>query len=186
MNQAITIEKVGPRLYFRGDTYPIRDAIKAMGGHWDGDERAWWVGTAKRASAESLAARPATGPGPEGERPRESPDAIRLTGKGRYKGRDYYLGATTRDGSRVRLLTLPDAGGKFLDFWADAALVDQFSRYQPREYRGRTEHTTLGSIARFVARQANPATRRGQCYECGSWGPSGEPCPECGGEGSYV
>jgi hypothetical protein len=213
------IERAGARVYFLGDTYPLKDRIKSLGGHWDGDRRAWWVGARKLAEAEALVAgaegfaTPASaaaarslglsGDTPAGivcdrlreegrdreaeavARPKQRPDDVRLTGKGRYKGRDYYLGSSTRDGSRVRLLTLPDAGGDYLDFWADTAAVEVTRRYQPREYRGRTESTTLGSIARFLARQANPATRRGECTECGAWGPSGEPCSECGGEGSY-
>lgn len=223
---AVTLERAKARVYFLGDTYPIRGDIKALGGHWDGDRRAWWVGAAKLAQAEALVAsigatptresaaladsvglRPEAPAGmvtdklrEEGRdadadaiaRPREDPGAIRLSGKGRYKGRDYYLGATTRDGRRVRLLTLPDAQGAYLDFWADAAAVEVTKTYQPREVTygygrlRRTEHTTLGSIARFVARQRDPATRRGCCTECGSYGPVGLPCRDCGGEGSYA
>jgi hypothetical protein len=186
----ITLAREGSRLYFCGDTYSIKDDIKRLGGHWDGDSRRWWIGLAKQAQAEQLVQRqPVAAPAP-GERAPEDPDKIRLTGKGKYKGRSYYLGAYTRVGDRVRLLTLPGPDGKYLDFWADVREVTVEKTYQPRTVgRGRyasQEHTTLGSIARFIARQSNPATRRGQCYECGEWGPAGEPCSECGGEGSYV
>lgn len=47
---------MGQRVYFLGNTFPAKDRIKAMGGHWDGDARAWWVGAAKQADAEKLLA----------------------------------------------------------------------------------------------------------------------------------
>jgi hypothetical protein len=147
--------------------------LEALGGHWDGDRRAWWVGAAKASEAEALVARLAAvpWPAPGAPRPAEDPDSIRLTGKGRYKGRVYYAGAITRDGTRVRLLTLPDASGKYLDFWVPCSEV---KRYQPREYRGRIEYTTLGSIARFLAREQRAR-------------PAGEPvCAECGKSGELV
>ena len=101
---AITIEKQGQRIYFLGDTFAVKDRIKAMGGHWDGERRAWWVGAKKATEAEAIVAGLANTPA--GEPVKQSPDDIRLTGKGRYKGREYFAGSITRDGSRVRLLTL--------------------------------------------------------------------------------
>lgn len=53
---AVTIEKVGSRVYFAGNTFPVKDAIKGMGGHWDGDRKQWWVGAAKMKAAEELVA----------------------------------------------------------------------------------------------------------------------------------
>ena len=49
----------------------------------------------KLAAAEALVA----GSAAPVERGPEDPDKIRLTGKGQYKGRTYYLGASTRDGA---------------------------------------------------------------------------------------
>ena len=170
---AITIERQGQRVYLVGDTYAVKDRIKAMGGHWDGERRAWWIGAAKAAEAQALvgglASTPAASPA------KQDPSEIRLTGKGRYKGREYYAGAITRDGSRVRLLTLPDASGNYLDFWAPCAEVEEVKRYQPRErtYRGHTttEYTTLGGIARFVERERrNRAEGGAVCAECGKSG----------------
>lgn len=122
-------------------------------------------------------------------KPKQDPDDIRLTGKGRYKGREYYAGSITRDGQKVRLLTLPDADGKFLDFWAFCSEVEQTKKYEPREvwdgrrYSGRTvtQYTTLGSIAKFIRRQKNPDTARVQCHECDAWHNASESCHECGG-----
>jgi len=39
----ITIEKEGRRYYFSGNTYPIKDDIRSLGGKWDRDRRQWWV-----------------------------------------------------------------------------------------------------------------------------------------------
>jgi hypothetical protein len=121
--------------------------------------------------------------------PKQDPHDIRLTGKGRYKGREYYAGAITKDGMRVRLLTLPDASGDYLDFWAPCSEVEQTKEYRPREvwvgrrYSGktRTVYTTLGAIADFIARQRDPDTRRVQCPECDAWHDLGSACTECGG-----
>lgn len=187
---AITLERAGSRIYILGDTYPVKDRIKAAlnmdGKNFDRERKAWWVGLAKAADAEKLVAElNAAPPVPPGERLPDDPDKIRLTGKGRYKGREYFAGAITRDGSKVRLLTLPDAQGKFLDFWAPCDMVEQTKTYTPREYRGRTEYTTLGSIAAFIERQKNPDTARGRCTECDHYGPAGQTCEECH-EGTHV
>ena len=198
-----SIESIeGARVYVRtayGE--PAVQALKQLGAHWDRERRLWWVGKAKLAQVQEClvgADRAQDESAARGEDsatyPRESPDDIRLTGKGEYKGRSYYIGSTTKDGTRCRLLTLPDAEGHYLDFWADINQVTIVKRYQSREVwdgrrysnRTRTQYTTLGSIARFVAQQKDPATRRGRCTECDAYGPCGEPCSECGGEGSYV
>lgn len=111
--------------------------------------------------------------------PKEDPANIRLTGKGRYKGREYYAGSKTHDGLRVRLLTLPDANGNYLDFWADTAEVERTKTYEPRQvwdgrrYSGktRTVYTTLGSIADFIAEQrAARANGEPVCAGCGKAG----------------
>ncbi len=176
---AVTLQREGRRVYLCGDTYPVRDRIKAIGGHWDGSGRRWWVGAEKAAEAEAIAAEagalPAPEPGaPPEPRPPANPNSLRLDGKGEYKGRVYFIAAWGREGARCRLVTLPDRDGKFLDFWADAALVRVVKRYKPRTFRGRTEYTTLGSIARFVSDRREAEAR-------------GEPlCAACGGPGDLV
>lgn len=40
----ISIETQGRRHYLRGDTYPIKDALRAAGAHWDAEAKAWWTG----------------------------------------------------------------------------------------------------------------------------------------------
>lgn len=47
----------GRRVYFLGHTYPVRHDIRNMGGKWDADRKAWWVGKAKLDEAKSLVSR---------------------------------------------------------------------------------------------------------------------------------
>jgi hypothetical protein len=49
IDSTVIYEVVGARVYVLGQTYPIRDAIRAAGGHWDTDRKAWWIGATKRA-----------------------------------------------------------------------------------------------------------------------------------------
>jgi hypothetical protein len=135
--------------------------------------------------------------------PQVDPDRVRLVAKVKYKGRTYYatwLGVTKRGNYAAKLVTLPNAQGGYEEFWADC--VEQIHKeepnkatilrmYTPHEIRryGRlvsTEYQTLGRMARFLKDQKDPGKSRGQCTECGHWGPSGEPCSECGGEGTHV
>ena len=39
-----------------GNTYPIKDQIKALGGKWDADQRAWMVPANKAEEAKALVA----------------------------------------------------------------------------------------------------------------------------------
>ncbi len=39
-----------------GNTYPVKDAIKALGGRWDAAAKAWLVPTDKAAAARNLVA----------------------------------------------------------------------------------------------------------------------------------
>jgi hypothetical protein len=184
---AITVKKEGTRVYFEGNTFAVKDRIKSIGGRWDGDSKRWWVGAVKLDAATKLAeelsapvpAAAADAPaGEEGE-----PDSTRVLGKVKYKGRSFYLLAETADLTRCRIATL-----KGKAFWADCSACSLEKRYQPRErwngVRGRGSkqvmvHQTLGSIRSFIAKQDDPRTRRGECTECGHWGPSGETCSEC-------
>lgn len=170
----LTLEKVGQRVYLVGLPFLAKDDAKETlgmtGKNWDGERRLWFVGVAKLAAAEAFAAKIND---PNAAKLVESPDQIRLTGKGRYKGTVYYAGAVVN--GRVRLLTLPDADGKFLDFWADCREVEEVKTYTPRQvWDGRrgsnnkvTVYTTLGSIAKFIADQ-KAAEKAGlpQCAAC--------------------
>ena len=37
-----------------GNTYPVKDQLKALGGRWDADRKAWMVPEAKAAEAQAL------------------------------------------------------------------------------------------------------------------------------------
>lgn len=51
-----SIDKQGSRIYVRGTYYgdPSIPKLKSLGAHWDPQERAWWVGTAKQSDIEQL------------------------------------------------------------------------------------------------------------------------------------
>lgn len=178
---SITLECTGKRIYFIGNTFSVKDQIKSLGGHWDGDRKAWWIGLTKKAEAESLAGNLA---GLSDAPRQESTDDIKVIGKAKYKGRSYYVRWVGRckDGSYKARLTVLDAK---IDFWVKCA--------EPHEYQVTgegdvakiekmyQEPKTLGSLARFVADQKNPDTRRVQCPECDAWHDADERCRECGG-----
>lgn len=44
----VRLETDGRRVYVRGDSYPIRGALRGAGCHWDPDAKAWWIGSEKR------------------------------------------------------------------------------------------------------------------------------------------
>ena len=54
-SSSITTERIGRRTYFRGETFSHKEAIKNAGGHWDKDQRAWWIGS--DADAQALVTR---------------------------------------------------------------------------------------------------------------------------------
>jgi hypothetical protein len=142
----IKLETKGRRTYIVGDTYPIKGILKDCGAKWDGDARAWWLGSAAKA-AEVLARvggndAPDTAPA---ERPQETlTDDSRIQGKAKYKGKTYILvwTGTTKKGEACKLA--------FSDgtrvFWADRAECEIVRSYRPNEYRGRTEYMTFGRL----------------------------------------
>ena len=180
---AITVqigtEKIGARIYVTGNTFAIKQQLKDAGCHWDGERKQWWIGAAKAAAISQLVA--AT----DGKEVAEDLSRCRVYGKVQYKGRTYYVIAQGQE--RLRLTVLDGS----ISFWAAAGECEWVKRYEPRTRfagyrRGQvTEYQTLGDLQHFVKAQKNPDTRRGECTECGSWGPSGEACSECGGEGHY-
>lgn len=88
----------------------------------------------------------------------------------RYKGREYYRLAQTRDGRRV-LLAFRDGT---CQFWADAALTETVKIYG-REWRGRTVYPSLGQLLaareewlrKSPAERAEAAARSALIQECG-------------------
>jgi hypothetical protein len=146
----ISTEKIGARIYVTGNTFPVKNQLKAAGCHWDGDRKQWWIGAAKAADISSIVGNLANQPAPKedlGER--------RVYAKVEYKKRTYYVIAEGAD--RVRLTVLDGS----IDFWADKAECNLIKEYQPRQvWDGRrysnntvTRYTTLGSLRDFIAQR---------------------------------
>lgn len=176
---AIRTEAIGSRIYFFGDTFAVKEKIKAMGGHWDGDKKGWWVGKAKQAAAEKLAGSLGTSASGGGAAKKaEDASDIQVVGKARYKGKSYFVrwaGVTKRGNYAFRLVSLD---GK-LDFWADGS---------PGEGRGRAEHEkqaawdkqyqepkTLRSLQKFVDEKREEEQAEKQRAEHVKKASSGEP-----------
>jgi hypothetical protein len=171
---AITLQTEARRIYFVGDTFAIKDKIKSLGGHWDGDRRAWWIGSGKTEEATQLIAAcnaPASAVATS-EKPKVSDDS-KVVAKAKYKGRTYYVlwMGMTRSGTEKARLTVLDGS---IDFWADLSACEIVKRYQPREhtYRGHatTQYTTLGGIRRFIEEQREGERTGNICAECGKAG----------------
>lgn len=182
----------GARIYVQtAYDEPVVAELKNLGAHWDAEKKLWWVGAKKRAEVEALlvasdAAKDAGGP----EKAPENLDDARVHAQVEYKGRKYYVVAETADLTRCRLTTL-DGTAPFWAACADCNLVKRYEgreRWDGRRYSGRTitVYPTIGGLRRFRDRQKGPETARGECTECGAYGPRGQSCTECGGEGSYV
>ncbi len=163
----ISLDVQNSRIYLRGNTYPAKDKIKAAGGHWDADERAWWVGKAKLTAAQEIAGAVSTSSAPQ--KPESLSDETAIRGKAAYKGKSGYLilwiGTTSR-GEAVKLAFRD--GSKV--FWADKADVVVEKTYQDREWRGRTEPgMTFGRLNRLRDEYA-AAKKDGleACHKCSS------------------
>lgn len=188
----INITTEGRRVYVTGDTYPIRETISQCGGHWDGDRKAWWVGTAKKAEIESAIQKqigqPVQPANAGGNQAKEAPGLdAKIAGRAEYKGKPYYIAGrvvdytdvapvTTRDGAKVLLYA---RDGSF-QFWAARSEVTV-----TKEYRGAT---TIRKVQDYA--QAVKSGKAGTCAECGrsstrlitctdSSSLAGDCCPSC-------
>lgn len=181
----VTLERAGARVYLVGLAFADKDRAKSVlgmtGANWDRERRQWWCGLAKLGAAEALAAelngRPAPEAKPPGaeqktDAPAEDVSACRVYAKVRYNGREYYQIAETRDGVRVRLCTLDEAGPVF---WAEKLKCELLKTYQPRETgRGRHSrivHQTVGGLRKFRDEQRKKkAAGAPTCVACGKAG----------------
>ena len=69
-----------------GNTYPVKDQIKALGGRWDANEKGWRVAAAKAGEARQLVeGAPKSAPRASSGRGRNW-DAGRFNGYGRPRG----------------------------------------------------------------------------------------------------
>lgn len=200
----IATETVGRRTYIRGNTYPHRDALRDAGCHWDGQARAWWIGSADKAAelVASLAPAAAEPAANGGERKEPGLNAT-VAGRAEYKGKTYYIAGRidrgdtryddrvhvveTRDGAKVLLYS---RDGK-LQFWAAREAVSTLKRYDyPQTIRSLREYAEKAKQARGKAADAS-GDEDDECHTCernfrsGRWAPycgSGDydDCPTCG------
>lgn len=144
MENKITIEKIGRRHYVTGNTYSIKDQLRAAGCKWDSDKKAWW--TSKSEVAEKFsnvsASRPAE----------KTCDDLEVIGRATYKGRSYYVVWTgqTKFGFGWKLAF--SDGSK--TFWAkqENGEPSWINRYE--------EKRTIGSLRRYAERQQEQRRNR--------------------------
>lgn len=163
----IELREEGSRIYIVGNTFACKATIKAAGGHWDGDRRAWWVGKSKRSDIEAALA----GAKPE-ERAENRP--VTVMGKASYKGRSYYVrwsGRCKSGAEKFRLVTLDEK----LDFWANADACTWEKVYP--------EVRSLAGIRRFI-QQKKELEKGGECPRCAAMERSGKWGAYCG-SGDY-
>lgn len=185
----ITFEPQGKRVYVIGNTFPIKSAIKEAGGHWDGERKAWWIGAGKKEDLEKAISGVS-----QAEAPKEEPEVYdgEVQGKAEYKGRSYFIRweGTTAKGESFRLVSFDGR----LSFWASADQVVVTKRYEAREQRNfygrqnrfsKPQFPTIAGIRKFTE-DRKAGNGRGECTECGHWGPQGQACKECGGEGFHA
>lgn len=167
---SITLTQKGRRTYISGDTYQIRDKLRAAGAHWDADARAWWYSRAHAEQVEQIIKEADTA----AETPDTPGDNALVAGRVTYRGKTYYAagrlirGRTrwddtvravrSRDGSRI-LLYYRDGARQF---WADYSEVAWQKTYSSPQ--------TIGGL-RGYAEQARQADTPGSgVYRCGQCG----------------
>lgn len=191
----IRVEQDGRRFYIVGDTYPIKDKLRAAGARWDSERRSWWTGkqeVADRLVAEGTANGATSNGAMNGDRPRETvgEDDRVIGGRGMYKDKTYYLvgreerGATRYDDcvslvqSRTGKLKLVSRDGSLV-FWADQNLVTVQSTYRSLK--------SIGSLREYAARKRQEQ-ETGECScSCHRGRNAGQPgstlydgCDRCG------
>lgn len=178
----ITIEKQGRRFYFLGNTFPIKDQLRASGAKWDAEKKAWWTAKADVAASFTSSSPAAstssdTPAAPSSSPTREAPgEDAKVAGRATYKGKTYYLAGrvargrtiyddraeavTTRDGAKFLLYS---RDGK-LQFWAARESVQVIASYQKPK--------TIASLRRYAEEHRTGERRPGsryECDECGEW-----------------
>jgi hypothetical protein len=144
----ISVEQVGQRLYVTGNTYAVKDALKAAGCHWDGERRQWWIGAAKRSRIESLIAKPMPA-SQDVAAERLERDRENIIGRAEYDGHSYYLvGEGSNDrGAWVRLM-FRDGSKTFFKPASEARVTKRYGKPQTldglREYAERMKREAAG------------------------------------------
>lgn len=144
----ISTQQVGQRIYIAGNTYAVKDALKAAGCHWDGERRQWWIGAAKRDKIAGLLALPLpASQDVEAERLRR--DRENILGTAKYAGKTYYLvgrGESER-GEWVRLM-FRDGSKTFFKPASEVEITKTYRRAQTlaglHEYAERRKREAAG------------------------------------------
>lgn len=167
----IAIETQGRRHYLRGNTFAIKDTLRAAGAKWDPEAKAWWTG--KRETAEQFVGPSAGNPTPASptsdrgdSQPTVGQDTI-VAARATYKGSAYYVvgrvvrGRThwddrvsaveTRDGAKV-LLSFRDGSKSFWAARADVQVSNSYDRPQ-----------TIGRLSRFAEKAKSFGTEDCRC-----------------------
>ena len=184
----ISIQTEGRRTYIAGNTYAVRDQIRAIGAHWDSGRKMWW--TAKRAEAEALIARlgtieqstaPAAGQS-NSKAPRDGLDSI-VAGRVEYKGKTYYLAGRTERGrthydDQVGPVRTQD-GAKYLLYFRDGSSQFWAAASEVKIVKGYDRPQTISGLKQFAARAKQDEAdgvdngwRGNGCSECrriGDW-----------------
>lgn len=199
----------GRRTYILGNTYPIKDQLRAAGCKWDSDRRAWWTG--KRETAEELIAKlgtaaaaptvsptPARFPNNNGSLravvPRDGMDSV-VAGRCEYKGKTYYLaGRTERGRTRYDDSVSPihtQDGAKILLYFRDGSNQFWAARSEVRVTKTYTKPQSIQGLKDFVAREKRETEDTGiDCWMCRREEERGnlrmhlhDGCEVCGAEG---
>jgi hypothetical protein len=165
----ITLQTEGRRVYLLGNTYPVKDRIKAGGGKYDPERKAWYVGVQRRELAAQLAGQASATL--EKEREKEREDGISLTanvirGRAEYKGKTYYIlahGHSRDTGAEYAKLCSRD--GKMV-FWASKEHMSTLEIL--KIYK---EPTSIQSLRDYADRMKDARGEFGgddMCAECGA------------------
>jgi hypothetical protein len=196
-SMTISIDQQGRRFYLRGNTYPVKDALRSAGCKWDPDARCWYTGKRELAEqcAQGIIPSPVASSGPSpaslesiddwasaaAASPASPGDDAVVAGRATYKGQTYYVAGRVDRGrthydDHVQAVTTRD-GAKMLlysrdgklQFWAGGALVSITKSYDRPQ--------TIGGLHRFAAKAKEA---RAQGYEDGIAEGQRYECAECG------
>lgn len=180
----ISIQTEGRRTYITGNTYHVRDRIRALGAHWDAARKMWWTG--KREEAETLVAQltqsqPAQSSG--SKTPRDGVDSV-VAGRVEHKGKTYYLAGRQIHGRThwddgVEPVTTSD-GAKYLLYFRDGASQFWAPRGEVRIVKAYDRPQTIRRLQKF-AEEAKAAQAAGADVHEYRAEKSGR-CRGCGGE----
>jgi hypothetical protein len=160
---SVRIEQQGAKYYLLGNTFPIKDKLKAAGCRWDPSQRAWWThyedvaegfvneqpdvcAVDQQSGIESPAAATPVAPPPADAALTAELSAAVCTHRVKYQGRTYYV-IGEADEARVWRLT-PLSGSH--DIWVGRAECEVLKKYATRTYNGQVVKHTVGSLRKFV------------------------------------